>query len=123
MTKNNSPLERDEQKTLVDYLEIKKLRFSAIPNSTWTPSIKQKALNKRMGLRPGLPDLLIYINADQSKHGYAFLLFIELKRQKGSATSQAQKDWIKALQSVSRVGAYICKGFDEARKIVDSHVR
>jgi hypothetical protein len=36
MTKNTTPLEEEEQAALVEWLELKKLKFTAVPNSTFS---------------------------------------------------------------------------------------
>lgn len=119
---SNIPLEKDEQIALVQYLDIKKLKYSAIPNSTYTSSWNQKNLNKQMGLRAGLPDLLIYISPEQSRTKTASLLFIELKRQKLSHVSEVQKEWIQCLNTVDNVEAFVCRGYDEAKNIIDEYI-
>lgn len=113
MAKNTTPLEEDEQATFVEWLEFQGLKFSSIPNSTYTTSIKQKVKNTKQGLRPGLPDLLIIIPN-------LGLLFIEMKRQKGSSTSQHQKDWIHELNKLDGIQAKVCFGCDEAIEFVSS---
>jgi len=50
-----------EQATVVLWLEDHLYRFTAIPNSTWTTSYKQKTVNKITGVRPGLCDLLVVL--------------------------------------------------------------
>ena len=109
---NLIPYEEGEQKAFVSYLELKGYKFTAIPNSTFTRSWKQKNHNKAMGLRAGLPDLLVIINDT--------LHFIEMKRIKGSSISKDQKAWIEALGKCENVEAVVCKGFDEAREYVES---
>jgi hypothetical protein len=108
-----NPLEFEEQVALVQYLELKGYKFTAIPNSTYTKSIQQKMKNKRSGLRPGLPDLLVVVPN-------IGLVFIELKRVKGGVVSQAQKDWIAALNSCPGVEAVVCKGAQEAIDFLES---
>jgi 5'-3' exonuclease len=105
------PTEQDEQKTLVEYLELKGYKFTSIPNSTYTTSWKQRNKNKTMGLRKGLPDLLVIIR----NH----LVFIEMKRLKRYKIEESQSEWIKELNKCTDVRALICKGFDEARVAVD----
>lgn len=105
------PSEEAEQVALVQWLELMGVKFSAIPNSTYTTSWKVKTRNTRTGLRPGLPDLLIALPGTG-------LLFIELKRTKGGVVSQAQKDWIAAINSCPGAQAFVCKGADEAIKII-----
>lgn len=61
-----------EQARLVLYLEEHGYTYTAIPNSTFTKSWKQKIINSITGLKPGLCDMLIVL-----KRGS--LLFIEMK--------------------------------------------
>lgn len=108
------PYEEAEQVAFVDWLEYKNIKFTAIPNSTWTPSQRQISKNKRMGLRAGLPDLLVIIDKSQSKLKEALLLFIEMKRTKHFQIKDNQKDWINSINQVPYVEAKICFGADEA---------
>ncbi len=104
------PTEAVEQAELVAWLELNDLKFSAIPNSTYTPSWNQKRKNHLQGLRPGLPDLLVIVDGH--------LLFIEMKRIKGGVISPEQKSWIDALNEIDNVEARVCKGFEEAKNFV-----
>jgi hypothetical protein len=104
------PYEAQEQETLVQWLEFKGLRFTAIPFSTYTTSWKQKALNKRMGVRRGLPDLLIVHDGK--------MVWIELKRVKGGVVAPHQKEWIKAINTVANCQAYVCRGASEAIEVI-----
>jgi len=82
---NNSMQEEQiEQEALVKYLELKHIKFSALPLSTFTKSWGVKIRNKMMGVRPGVPDMMLIIKNK--------LLFIEMKRKKGGVVSQAQKE-------------------------------
>ena len=108
---NTTPLESEEQKVLVEYLELKNIKFSAIPNSTFTKSWKQKMFNKAMGVRAGLPDLLLIINNK--------IVFIEMKRAKGSVISDYQKDWMVKLNNCEGVNVYVCYSFEEAKAVVN----
>jgi hypothetical protein len=105
------PYEEEEPVALVQWLELSGYIFTSIPNSTWTPSRKQKRKNYAMGLRSGLPDLLIILPGKG-------LLFIEMKRQKGGEISECQKIWIEELNKIEGVEAIVCKGFEEAKKII-----
>ena len=101
------PLETVEQQTVVQYLELKGLKFSSIPNSTYSKSWKQKFKNKAEGLRAGLPDLVVILPN--------LLLFIEMKRRKRGVVSQVQKEWIEALNNINvGVKAIVCLGSDDA---------
>ena len=103
------PLEEDEQKTFVEWLELKGYMFTAIPNSTYTTSWNQKRKNTAMGLRAGFPDMVILVKDK--------IVFIELKRQKGGVVSDEQKLWITEL---SRRGAFalVCYGAGRAIEFI-----
>lgn len=109
------PSEYEEQCAFVEYLELKKLKFTAIPNSTYTKSFNQKRRNKCSGLRPGLPDLLVVLPEQ--------LLFIEMKRTKGGRLSLHQKGWIEALNKINNVEAIICKGAGEAIDAIETRLK
>jgi hypothetical protein len=115
---NNTPTEDQECHTLVDYLEILKQQgkvivFSHTANETYTKSWKQKARNKRMGVRSGVPDYIIVTK----KH----TIFLEMKRTKGGVVSATQKEWVKAIQDTG-VACEVCRGFDEAKEFLDSYL-
>lgn len=112
MENNPTPTEAEEQATLVEWLELKGWKFTAIPNSTYTTSHAQKVKNYRQGLRPGLPDLLIVLPDRQG------LAFVEMKRVKGSTLSQVQREWIAALNELDGVCAQVCHGAEEAIKFL-----
>jgi hypothetical protein len=107
------PLEDDEQIALVEYLELRGLKFTAIPNSTYTESWTTKARNTRLGLRPGLPDMVVILPG-------VGLVFIELKRQKRGVVSAAQQEWIDALNTLPGVEAQVCKGAGAAIELIES---
>lgn len=110
--------EYDEQCLLVEYLELKKLRFSKVAQETFTGNWGIVMKNKKSGLRKGVPDMIIII---PSQDGQPFnkLLFIEMKKKKGSSVSQEQKEWQDDLNKCIGVKAFICYGFDEAKEIID----
>ena len=109
--------EDNEQYGFVQYLEIVALKhpikFTSIPNSTWTKSIMVRVRNTLLGLRPGLCDMLIVYPG-------RWILFIEMKRLKGGVLSPEQKLWIEALSSVPNVEALRANGCIEATAILDS---
>lgn len=108
------PTEQDEQERLIEYLDLKKCKYSAIPNSTYTKSWKQKNKNKSMWVRAGLPDLFIIVR----DHA----LFIEMKRTKWWVVSKFQKEWIEAINK-TEIKAYICYCFEEAREVIDWYLK
>jgi len=105
--------EYQEQCAVVQYLELKKIKFTAIPNSTYTKSWGVKIKNKMSGVRPGLPDLFMIINCVG--------IFIEMKRKKGGVISPEQKQWIDKINDCPGLSAHVCKGFDEAKKVIDAY--
>lgn len=106
------------QVALVEYLELLKsqgkvILFTSIPNSTFTKSWSAKVKNTKTGLRPGFPDLVIIF-----PNG---VLFLELKKEKGSVVSPYQKAWQEALLGRG-LHAVIAKGFDAAKQAIDTYV-
>ena len=106
------PTEYEEQVAFVEWLELKGLKFSAIPNSTFTKSWNQKRKNTATGLRAGLPDMLIIVPPGRSSPGG--LAFVEMKRKQGGVLSPYQKEWIEALNACKFVEARVCYGHEEA---------
>jgi hypothetical protein len=104
--------ERQEQELLVRYLEIKGYKFSALPLDTFTKSWAVKMKNKAIGVRPGVPDMMIIVKSK--------LIFIELKRTKRGVVSDFQKDWLEKLNKCDGISAYVCKGYEEAKNIIES---
>ena len=115
MSKNISPLEIDEQHTVVEWLDIRGVKiFSATAQDTFT-SWKGIAKNKKLGVRKGVPDMIICLDEKKTKSGKRILVFIEMKRVKGGRVSEEQQTWIDFLSSVgTNVQARVCKGANEA---------
>jgi hypothetical protein len=110
---NETPKESEEQAVFVDWLEYQGLKFTAIPNSTYTTSQTQKIKNYRQGLRPGLPDLLVIVKDS--------IVFVEMKRKKQSKVSDTQQFWIDALNKCDNVAAHVCYGADEAIETIKQY--
>lgn len=106
------PTEAQEARTLVTYLRVKGYRFTHIANETGSGKGArfQGIRNKQQGTSKGFPDYLVIVNNR--------LVAIELKRIKGSVTSQEQKDWITALNEAG-IEAVVCKGAEEAIKYIE----
>ena len=110
--------EEQECVKLVAYLEkLKKdgqiAVFTHTANETYTKSWKQKNRNKAMGVRPGIPDYIIVTKT--------YVLFIEMKREKGGVVSIDQKKWISSLnEKVSQ--AVVCRGFEQAKKVIGDYI-
>lgn len=110
--------EYDECLLLVEYLDIlinqgKVKRFTHVPNETFTRDWGTKMKNKRMGVRVGFPD---YVIMTKTK-----IILIEMKRSRGGVASPEQKAWV-AGASKRGVPSYICHGFNEAKRILDSEL-
>lgn len=122
MDKDITPTEHDECVTLANYLEILKnqgkvICFTKTAQETWTRSWKQKRKNKVEGLNPGLPDYIIIL--DSPILDEYVTIFIEMKRVNGGVVSEHQKLWLSALKESANF-CRICKGFNEAKKYIDS---
>ena len=102
--------EYEEQIALCQYLELKHYKYFHVPNSTWTKSFNQKRRNKALGVKAGVPDMMIFVGSQ--------LIAIELKRVKKSVTSPEQKMWIDTFNKAG-IPARICKGFDECQKFIE----
>lgn len=116
MTTNNTLRETDEQQLVVEYLELLKSQgkvriFCALPNNLYTKSWSQKIKQKREGLRPGFPDLVIVFKNT--------VLFLEMKRKKGGVVSKDQWAFLTELADKNTKTA-VAKGFDEAKALIDS---
>lgn len=114
------PLEDEEQMALVDWLELCGLRFAHIPNSTYTKHMSVKMKNHRLGVRPGVPDLMVLVSPERSKDGEGHLIWIEMKRRKGGVVSPEQRAWLTAFMMLEspNIHAVVAKGWDEAREAV-----
>jgi hypothetical protein len=129
------PIEDEDtaQKRLVAYLERTKeetgriVKFTAIPNNTFAGTYiagnKYKSIHAarkqvEMGLRKGLPDLLIIYRDPKTRQ--LSTLFLEMKREKGGKVSTEQKNWIYVLGKVPNVRAEVAEGYDAAKTLIDS---
>lgn len=109
------PTEAQEAHTLVAYLRMKGIKFTHIPMETGgTPEAKRRAIRvKREGASKGTPDYMCLVGGS--------IIFIELKRIKGSVTSPEQKEWVNALNEIQNVQAFICKGAGAAIEILEKY--
>jgi hypothetical protein len=111
--------EHDECVALHDWLTLKKIKHAHIPNETFTTSWSQKARNRQVGVSKGFPDYCVVVG-DR-------VLFIEMKKapgkrggNSGSTTSAEQIEWLQALDRCVGVSACVCRGFEEARRVIES---
>lgn len=119
--KNNTPLESDEQITLVHYCKAKRLTYFAPMNenkqsfTNRNAAIKIEAKAKAMGKVKGTSDLIVMLPYK--------ILFIELKRQKGSVTSKEQKQFIEKVCLFDYADGRVCKGAKEAIAFIEEYLR
>lgn len=127
---NTTRTEHYEAIALKQYLDIlvtqkKVVCYSHIANETFIRSFATRRIHIAEGKHAGVPDYIVV-----TPHG---ILFIELKRIKGSIVSDKQTAWIKAINNVGNylgnkdsdcdtVHAAVVKGFDEAKKFLDENV-
>lgn len=108
------PTEDQEQAAVVQYCRLRGLKHFRVPNETYTKSFKQKEKNKRLGVSAGVPDLFVIANRQ--------LIAIEMKRIAGSKTTQAQIEWIAALNDAN-VPSIVCKGAKQAIDYINSFLK
>ncbi len=101
-----------EQIAFVAYLEARGLRFTAIPNSTYTTHMSVKVRNKRLGLRAGFPDMVICIP-------HVGMAYVEMKRTKGGRATDDQLEWIDDINLCPGAEARVCKGAIEAIRFIE----
>lgn len=115
---NIIPTEHEEAKALAEYLEIlqklgKIQLYSHLSQETFVKNWGVKMKQKQEGVRRGVPDYIIITNKE--------VLFIELKRIKGSTISHEQQDWIIGLKN-KKTKAKICEGFDKAKEFIEMNI-
>ena len=103
--------EHVEQATFVTMFEMQHpgVRIFAIPNG----GLRHKGVAQKLkaeGLKKGVPDLFIP----------AWLLWVEMKREKGGRLSPEQKDWIEYLESVGHT-AIVGNGWKDALTKANAH--
>lgn len=107
------PSEHIEQREFVSWFRQTHpgVRIFAIPNGEARSRAAAGRL-KAEGVSAGVPDLFIP----------AWRLWIEMKRTKGGSVSAEQKEWIAYLQGCG-YEAVVCKGCEEAKKVVLSVIQ
>ena len=110
--------EKDEQIALFDWAQYRtdlQLMFHIANEGRRSVQHTQSLL--RQGMKPGVPDNMLPI-AKGRYHG----LFVELKREHGGRVSPEQRYWQEQLLD-NGYCSLICKGFDEAREMIDWYMR
>lgn len=116
-----APTESAEQQCLFRWAAYQSGRFPELALLYHVPNggSRKKAEAGRFraeGVKAGVPDLCLPV-ARGSFHG----LYIELKRQKGSKTSDDQKRWLSELEKQGYFTA-LCKGWEAAAKVITEYL-
>jgi hypothetical protein len=114
--KSTPESESNQQEIVIKYLRL------AYPDALYCASAGgmrtsylQAIKMKRTGYVKGFPDLFIY-----EPRGGFFGLAIEMKKEKGGVASPEQKRWQDQLRNRG-YASYICKGNEEAIKVIDEY--
>ena len=112
--------EAQEQSALIEWcgwmahkIPVLNLIFH-VPNGGFRNEIEAANL-KRQGVKAGVPDLFLPV----AKHGFHGL-FIEMKTKNGKVTENQVK-WLRDLSAQGYL-AVICRGADEAKKIIEDYL-
>jgi len=108
------PDEHTEQVHVIQWLKLKKIKHNATPNGGLRNKVVAGKL-KAEGVSKGFPDLTIFLPTG--------ILYIEMKRKKGSSISPEQKAWIEYLNTLPYAKAIICKGFREAVEAIEDKMK
>lgn len=127
MLKNNvnsipAPTESVEQQCLFRWAEFQHGRFPELTLLYHVPNGGNRSKSeagrfRAEGVKAGVPDLCLPV-ARGGFHG----LYIELKRQKGSKTSDAQIAWLENLKQQGYFVA-LCKGWEAAAKEIEKYMQ
>lgn len=92
--------------------DISDFSINAVRNEA-SSSAMSIALDKKMGLRPGFPDLFVLFTIDNIRHVY----FLEMKTKSGYL-SNSQQVWFGKFKECNNSRAAVAKGFQAARDIM-----
>lgn len=117
---DGQPTEQAEQRVLAEYLDLRGFAWCWVPNGG-NLSKAARGVAKAIGLKAGVPDILIFQSIPFAPSGYVGLA-IELKRQKGKPSDWKphQKVWAGKLQDCGWATA-VGWGATESIKIVEHH--
>lgn len=111
-----APSEDSEQFVVVSWLRFNRIRFTH-PANGGVRHIATAVRMKRQGQSAGIPDLLIF---DPPKHRLeCHSTAVEMKRTKGGTVSEAQQDWLLALEERGWL-TIIAHGANEAIKALQA---
>ena len=113
--KRDVPLEVQEQIAAAVWMTNQNIIFYHVPNGGYR-DYREAAKFKRMGVKPGVPDICIPI-ARKGFHG----LYIELKRVSGGSLSETQRFWLEELKKQG-YDVFIAKGANELINYVKNYL-
>lgn len=124
---NTCPIEDEECFTFHGWLELHNIPHTHIPNEnagSQDPKERRRMMLRmkkllKMGLSKGFWDYEIFLpvfDCDGKVATYE-IIFVEMKRLKGSTTSREQLDWGKIYEK-AYIKHKVCKGAEEAIKFV-----
>lgn len=123
MAKSNEyiPTESEEQIALFQWAALQHGRYPELAMLHHIPNGGKRSMSEAVrfraeGVKAGVPDLCLPVPR-KGCHG----LYIELKRRKGSRTSDEQLSW---LQQLSRQGyqVAVCYGWEEAKGVIEGYL-
>lgn len=116
------PTESVEQQCLFRWAEFQSGRYPELKLLYHVPNGGSRKKSeagrfKAEGVKAGVPDLCLPV-ARGGYHG----LYVELKRMKGSKTSEEQKRWLSELAAQGYFTA-LCKGWEAAAKVIAEYLK
>lgn len=103
------PLESKEQEALCRWMDDNNIFYFAVPNGG--SRHKLEAVNlKKQGVKKGVSDLIVMLNSK--------ILFVEMKRVKGSITSDEQIDFIDRVTQFGYSDGRVCYGCEDAKNYI-----
>lgn len=121
---NDCPKEDKEQRSFLDFLDLKGIIYFASPASFFSSGGDQNRKFgmirklKHQGWSKGFPDILCIVPCKWD--GKKRLVFVEMKREKGGTVSQEQKEWLAKLNECEQVEATVCNGAGNAIEYIQS---
>lgn len=114
--------EDEEQIMLFEWAALREGRWPELRLMYHVPNEGKRGmaaamLQKRMGLKSGVPDICLPV-ARGGYHG----MYIELKRAHGGRLTQSQREWLEALNGQG-YRAVRCDGWSEAVQAIELYMR
>jgi hypothetical protein len=113
----NKLTEYEECKIFANYLREQWLRFSHIPNSTWTPSWWQRTKNKLLWVSSWFPDYVVIVPWAEND----LLIWVEMKVVWWWKVSDNQKARIRSI-SKCWLNIAVCKWSQEAISYIQTFI-